>query len=292
MRFIFGALVLGLSLGGFAKGTEKTRTADASESTVLLVSTKTMPDGGRATGTGTGFLIDSDLVLTCNHLLKIPTPRGVVDANKVELRLGDETLRARVEQTHPDYDLALLKLDKPVEGGPRPLSLRHFDLQPRADVRIVGNFPDQVRNTRGNLMRPHYMSGFALSSAKVYSGFSGGPVVDERGSVLGICSQRDDANNSIFVRSDIIASFLMQYSQKAGRVIACMNEGSLPLGGQPSVVPEPELKREQVAVDFEPSNGSAKVVPSKPVEEQDEVVIAIPVRPRKGEFVSKVSTAR
>ncbi len=58
-----------------------------------------------------------------------------------------------------------------------------------------------------------------MGSAKVRSGFSGGPIITEDGKVQGILSQRDDDNNCIFVRSDVILTLLKRYEKRSGRAL-------------------------------------------------------------------------
>lgn len=192
-----------------------------SHSCFLIKSSTTLPDGQEATGSGTGFLIDKDLVLTCNHLVNIPTPMGILPADRVRVDTGKETYRARIVARDERHDLVLLKLNKPISSR-RPLRMRNFDLQEKDQLSIIGNFPEEVRTTRGNLVLPSVRGGYAVSTAKVYSGFSGGPILDREGLVQGILSQRDDNYNSIFVRSDVVMDMLADYAKRNKRTIACM----------------------------------------------------------------------
>lgn len=187
---------------------------------VLVRSTIGDPGSGGpyGTGTGTGFFIASDLVLTANHLTNIPMGPQVMPAEKlsVETRKG-HFVSARIVGRDTEHDLALLKVSEP--SSTKPLKITDFSLQRGDKVAIVGNFPEAVRVTRGELMMRSLMEGFAMSSAKVRSGFSGGPILCQDGSCQGVLSQRDDANNSIFVRSDTIKRLVRAYEQRSGRKV-------------------------------------------------------------------------
>jgi hypothetical protein len=132
-----------------------------------------------------------------------------VPADRVIIEWVDgRQCEARVVATEKAHDLALLQLEacrwhgSPVRLVERPLSLGE-------SVRVAGLFdPRGFWVTEGSITALNVLDGFAMADAKVRSGFSGGPVFDRDGKLLGMLSQRDDARNAIFVRQDVLRTFL------------------------------------------------------------------------------------
>lgn len=252
-----------------------------------------------ASATGTGFFVASDLILTCNHCTRIPMPHGMVNANDVQVELdGGRFVRARVIARDAAHDLALLRVDgiTASEAGCKPLPISKFGLDSGSPITIVGNFPEAIRVTRGQLLTRRIMPGFAMGNAKVRSGFSGGPVIGADGAVHGILSQRDDANNSIFVRSDVILSLLSRYGRTtppasdpapSSRTIADAesrsSDSDKPAAARSSERAAP--KKFQPAADttgdkirIEPAGRSAEKPSARKASEEAPLVIALPVR--------------
>ncbi len=252
-------------------------------SSCVMVKAHIVPGGGggapMASATGTGFFVASDLILTCNHCTRIPMRRGIVNANDVQVELdGGRFVSARVIARDPAHDLALLQIDAQTasELGCKPLSLSRFSLSSGSPITIIGNFPEAIRLTRGELVARSVMKGFAMGSAKVRSGFSGGPVMSEDGTVQGILSQRDDDNNSIFVRSDVILSMLSRY----GRPTAPREKMPEPASRQTLA----SAKKEAVGDDgakFQPVSKNSPETKSAgaPSSGETSLVVALPVRP-------------
>jgi S1-C subfamily serine protease len=284
---------------------------DASHSCLLVQSFSRLRNGGTASGNGTGFLVDRDLVMTCNHLMRIPTPIGVVSAQQVKVQVGEnEHVAARIVARDETHDLALLQLERPVTTC-EALRVAPFSVQRESPVRIIGNFPDQVRTTRGKLLSPNAMEGFALSSAKVYSGFSGGPILNQQDEVQGILSQRDDNNNSIFVRSEVIADLLTRYANKNSRTIASLEPAGSTAnyaGTAEPAAPEMDSASSASAASAAPrktsltaellvktTSSAAKpatartAAPQTRRHEEEEVVVAIPVRKAATHYTSQTN---
>lgn len=256
-----------------------------------------------ASATGTGFFVAPDLILTCNHCTRIPMPRGMVNANDVQVELdGGTFVRARVIGRDPAHDLALLKIDRTsaarAECKPLPLSPR-FSLRSGSAISIVGNFPEAIRVTRGELVARSVMRGFAMGSAKVRSGFSGGPVLDENGAVQGILSQRDDDNNSIFVRADVIHNLLDRH--QVAWVSPEDVDAPTPATETKVASAREEQKPSRARAEEDESQQTAAAKPRTSVSESaeaaenadsappspDPVVVALPVRPASVTEVSE-----
>jgi S1-C subfamily serine protease len=151
------------------------------------------PEGG-GTATGSGFLIDTEgHVVTNNHVVE--------EASEVEVQLGsaNTTYDAEVVGTDPATDVALLKVDAPVEEL-HPLSLgdsskvevgdqvvaigNPFGLNQTVTAGIVSAIQRQIQAPNG-----FSISHVIQTDAAINPGNSGGPLIDSSGSVIGINSQ-------------------------------------------------------------------------------------------------------
>lgn len=155
----------------------------------------TLDQGGELHRLGSGFLISSDgWILTNRHVIEGAAAIGV--------RLGDESVhKAQLVkfESADEFDMALLK----IEGSNFPfLVLGDSDAVQVLDYVIVIGYPllnvstalgtgIDVTVTDGKVSRVHRRSdGFeALQiTAPVNAGNSGGPVVNEKGEVIGIAT--------------------------------------------------------------------------------------------------------
>lgn len=134
-------------------------------------------------GTGTGFFVERDLVLTNHHV--------VGDASVVRVRLSDGTTsNGTVRRLAADADLALVHVDStdtrisPVVLG----SYRH--LRTGEDLVAIGSSLGVLQNTvtRGIVSAVRRSSGvvYVQTDAAINPGNSGGPLVDKYGRVVGV----------------------------------------------------------------------------------------------------------
>jgi len=153
-------------------------------------------------GTGSGFLWDAEgHVVTNYHVIQ--------SANAARVTLADQsTWEATLVGTAPDKDLAVLRIDAPVERlSPLPLGASH-DLEVGQKVFAIGN-PfglDQTlttgvisglgREIRSATNRP--IDDVIQTDAAINPGNSGGPLLDSAGRLIGI-------NTSIFSPSGTYA---------------------------------------------------------------------------------------
>jgi serine protease Do len=161
---------------------------DAVGSVVLILS------GG---GHGSGFLVSSDgYVMTAEH---------VVGSDKyVKIRWSDGLEGVgEVVRSDKRRDVALVKVDP---RGRQPLALRKAAPQPGDTVFAIGAPLDvklQSTVTRGVASANRIIDGFSFiqSDVTVNPGNSGGPLLDEKGEVLGITDwamrERADANTGL-----------------------------------------------------------------------------------------------
>jgi len=151
------------------------------------------PQGG-GTATGSGFVVDTEgHVLTNSHVVE--------DADRIQVKLGasDEAHSAEVVGTDPATDLALLKVNAPVDQL-HPLALGDSSrLQVGDPVVAIGNPFGLDRTVTSGIVSAlqrqiQAPNGFAISKviqtdAAINPGNSGGPLIDASGSVVGINSQ-------------------------------------------------------------------------------------------------------
>ncbi|HET7574713.1 MAG TPA: trypsin-like peptidase domain-containing protein [Solirubrobacterales bacterium] len=153
------------------------------------------PEGeGGGVATGSGFLIDTEgHIVTNSHVVE--------GATKVQVTLGaDETSHdAEVIGTDPATDVALLKVDLPVERL-HPLALGDSSKVRVGDpVIAIGNPFGLDRTVTAGIVSAlqrqiQAPDGFSIShaiqtDAPINPGNSGGPLIDASGSVIGINSQ-------------------------------------------------------------------------------------------------------
>ncbi len=145
------------------------------------------PAGG-PTGSGTAFVVGRrGYLITCAHVV-----RG---AGKVVVTIGGKAYEALVLQQDEQRDLALLQIDA---GNLTPMPLVNSDVvEVGQDARAFG-FPlatmlgDDIKVTRGTIAGVSAREGekvFQIDAA-VNPGNSGGPLVNERGEVLGVVNAK------------------------------------------------------------------------------------------------------
>ncbi len=139
---------------------------------------------------GTGIVLTSDgYIVTCNHVL--------AGCNTVKIGKGEKTFDAKIVGTDPYSDVALLKTQSgeftPVElGDSEKLNVGQYVLalanpfnrnQPTATTGIITGVNSTLRGWRGT-----QMENIIATDAQLNPGFSGGPLVDADGKVIGINS--------------------------------------------------------------------------------------------------------
>lgn len=138
---------------------------------------------------GTGVILTKEgYIVTCNH--------AIAGCNKVKIGQGQKTYDARIVGTDPYNDIALLKAEKnkdfqPIElGDSSKLSTGQFILalanpfnrqQPTATTGIITTPDATLHGLRGTAME-----NIIATDAKLNPGFSGGPLVNAEGKLIGI----------------------------------------------------------------------------------------------------------
>ena len=146
---------------------------------------RTMPAVVRietGTGSGSGFFIRPDTILTNGHV--------VTTNNSVTVRRPDgTTVNGRVERTAPEYDIAVVHLDS--FRTDQPTIPMGSGQQARAGQEVVAvGSPLGLQNTvtRGIVSAVRKVGDLTLvqTDAAINPGNSGGPLVDRSGEVIGI----------------------------------------------------------------------------------------------------------
>ena len=140
---------------------------------------------------GTGIVLNKEgYIATCNHVLQ--------GCNTVKVGQGEKTYSATVVGTDQYNDVALLKVDKPTNFTPTELAdssklntgqfvialANPFNRQqPTATTGIVTNPDATLRQWRSTAME-----NVIATDAKLNPGFSGGPLIDASGRMIGMNS--------------------------------------------------------------------------------------------------------
>jgi len=137
---------------------------------------------------GTGIVLNKQgYIVTCNHIL--------AGCNTVRIGQGEKTYTATVIGTDPYNDIALLKTEqahfKPIElGDSDKLSTGQFIIalanpfnrqQPTATTGIITNPDATLKHMHGTAME-----NAIATDAKLNPGFSGGPIIDATGKMIGM----------------------------------------------------------------------------------------------------------
>jgi len=137
---------------------------------------------------GTGVVLTKDgYIVTCNHVLS--------GCSTVKIGQGEKTFNAKIVGTDPYNDVALLKAEKgeftPIEmGDSEKLNVGQYVLalanpfnrhQSTATSGMVTSVNSTLRGWRGT-----QMENIIATDAQLNPGFSGGPLVDVHGRLIGI----------------------------------------------------------------------------------------------------------
>jgi len=145
---------------------------------------------GRA---GTGIVWDSGLVLTANHVVE--------QEQDIEVVADDQSTKASLVGRDPATDVALLKVDG--LSAPAMPRAKVEDLRPGQIVLAIGR-AGNLKATFGTISavssswrgwRGSEIEHLIQTNAPLYPGFSGGPLVDVEGRVVGM-------NSWVFGRGD------------------------------------------------------------------------------------------
>ena len=144
------------------------------------------PVGDLPTQSGTGFFVTNNGYLLTNYHV-------VSGARKILIQIGDRSVPAKTVVTDASNDLALLKADGPTASLPLGDS-RHVSLG--ESVMTIGYPNIDIQGTAAKLTKGEISSLTGVQddprmfqiSVPIQPGNSGGPLIDEKGNVVGITS--------------------------------------------------------------------------------------------------------
>ncbi|MEW6128024.1 MAG: serine protease [Acidobacteriota bacterium] len=149
----------------------------------------------------TGFLVGDGLVLTNYHVVsgKLSTPKklllGFKANDELDVEVYIDSCRAKVVKVDEAADLALLKICDSSKSAKRP----KFQTDPAKDENLilVAQQVNQKIIRRGNFHGLYTYQGQQYWSARIdgQDGFSGSPVYNEKGEIVGVFSSYDSVND-------------------------------------------------------------------------------------------------
>lgn len=197
----FFAAILAVALAGSAAA--QTSVDEAQRGIVRVAVIADSPEGRMLYGTGSGFVVAPNLVVTNAHVVSAARQQPMFGVAIVPPQ-GDGLIAARIIKYSALTELALLEFS----SGPNLPALTISTLEPRAGDRIVAlGYPDvdDLSRPADELVRPtppSRSSGDIASlrdraptgdpmptinhEAVISSGSSGGPLLDECGRVIGV----------------------------------------------------------------------------------------------------------
>ena len=137
-----------------------------------------------ATGSGTGFYVQSENLIITNHHVVSESSEVIIESNNIAQTI------VRVLYKDPAHDIAFLEAPADVAGIPEIRLAQENRLKAGEEVYAIGHpfgFTDTV--TQGiisNVAREHNNMTYIQLDAALNPGNSGGPLVNKEGEVVGI----------------------------------------------------------------------------------------------------------
>lgn len=217
-----GAGVLAQFSDGLAAAVER-----AGGSVVRVEARRRQPASGVVWGEG-GLILTADHVLERDEDVRV----GLADGNGA---------RATVLGRDHGTDVALLRVEgaslRPIEQGPEP-RVGHLALivarpgeGPATSIGVVSAIGGPARTRRGGRLE-----GFIRTDATYYPGFSGGPLVDTSGRMIGLATSHFGGGAGAGLAISLATVRRVAESLRShGRV----RRGFLGIGSQPVAIPDP-----------------------------------------------------
>lgn len=173
MRWLWGVLASALILVGLSACSSNFAVPNDKEKVVYLTD-------GRIVGSG--FFIADDLILTNRHVVK------AIGKKCFTVRLyNGETHKGCTQSISVTSDLALVKVETPEEDPYFKVACKSPEYT--ATVKIIGHPYGQFEWHVGwGKVTGEVFQNFFNISIDLYPGNSGGPVIDERGRVVGVAT--------------------------------------------------------------------------------------------------------
>ena len=206
--------------------------SDAMADAVEVAAASTVMVNGRRRLPASGIAFASDLILTANHVLERDDDVPVIlpDGSKYSAQLAGRD---------PGSDLAVLRLEQPIAALAEPataearvgqIALALGRPSPdgiQASLGVVSAIGGPVRTGRGGLLER-----YLRTDAIPYPGFSGGPLVDSTGKVLGMNTSGLSRGASLVVPSGLAWQLAESLAQHGS-----VRRGYLGVRSQPVEIP-------------------------------------------------------
>lgn len=156
-------------------------------------------------GAGSGFFVEPDKIVTNMHVVSSP---GIIFA-----KLSDDEAIWTVEGVTAfdiENDLVILK----IAGEGVPLSIGNSGTATKGETVYAIGYPGggDYKLTEGIIWNSRYKDKWVQTTADTVKGNSGGPILNDRGEVIGISSRIGDSY-SYAVPSDVLKTLLSQSAQ-------------------------------------------------------------------------------
>lgn len=173
--------------------------------------------------TGTGFLINDETVVTCNHVVSLDpdllaavaehygkSEKEIKDRLSIQISVvRDVVIRANVKTSSEEMDFAVLQMETSIKNRTY-LTIRSSSEVKQTEAIYALGFPSEVEMyqdmnsytsedvtiTNGQVNKNTTVGtvDYIQHSARLTPGNSGGPLVDAEGSVIGICQGATSGN--------------------------------------------------------------------------------------------------
>ena len=199
--------------------------AKAGASTVMVNARRRIPASGVAWSTD-GVVVTSDHVVEREEDITIGLPDG-------------SAVKGQLAGRDPGSDIAVIRIDAgkvpAAQLAPEPSRIGHLVLavgrptegDVMASFGVVGAVGGQWRTSRGGTVE-----GYIRSDVTFYPGFSGGPLVDGEGRIVGINSSRLGGGAGLTIPAAAVGQIVEQLL-KGGKI----RRGYLGIGSQPVRIP-------------------------------------------------------
>ncbi|MFI6444955.1 S1C family serine protease [Kitasatospora sp. NPDC050543] len=230
--------------------------------------------GNGESGTGTGFVFDTEgHILTNNHVVAPATNGG-----KLTVKFADgSSYSASVLGRAEGYDVAVVKLDNPPKGKLTPLPLGDSDKVQVGDTTIAIGAPYGLESTVTTGIvsakdRPvasgddtgaqaSYMNALQ-TDASINPGNSGGPLLDSSGSVIGINSAIQSNTSGSGRAGSIGLGFAIPINQ-AGWVADTLIKTGTPVYAKLGILRNDDYKGDGAQIQTNSIQGQAPVTPGE-----------------------------
>ena len=266
---------------------------------------------------GTAFLINDTTALTAEHVVSVDdeTMQAVADMwgngktaeqcrSKLQIVINvlrDNTMTATVQTSSTELDVAVLALQQAINNRTY-LSIRESstvqqtencyalgfpaDFQPLQTVQTFTSEDVTIQNGQvskiADITTNTGTASYVVSSAKITSGFSGGPLVDEEGRVIGVLKGSTSSN---YFDQDYF------YSVATDEIISILDSWGIEYTAADGTVPTPDDETDEPVASAEPVETADKSALSAAIDEANAINTADYTDESVAEFEAALSLA-